>query len=55
MSDKHRVEFEHLDSEIAKGVMKIILDDPQEKSQPFGGFTEQKNRRPRLTGRQIVN
>ena len=51
--DKHQLEFETLDSEIAKGTMKIISADFQRKNNVLEE-TQYKKKRPLHTDRQIM-
>ena len=52
-SDKHQIEFETLDSKIAKGIMKTLPAEFKRKIN-FLQETQHKNRRSMLTGRQTM-
>ena len=51
--DEHQIDFETLDSKVAKGIMKIIPGEFQRKIN-FLEETQYKNKRPILTDRQSM-
>ena len=55
MFDKHRVEFETLDSNIDKGIMKKVTPADFRRNINFSEWTPYKNKCPLLTDRQIKN
>ena len=53
--DKHQVEFETLDSNTDKGIMKIVTPADFKRNINFSKWTQYKNKCPLLTDRQIKN